>query len=103
MYAVVQIGNSQYKVAEGDTINTHRLSEELGKKVTFDKVVLVAKDKDIRVGQPYVKGAKVTAEVIDHVKGKKVTTLKYLSTKDSSRKSGNRAKLTALNITKIDA
>ncbi len=103
MYAVVQIGNSQFKVAEGDTIKTDRLGDDAGKSVTLDQVLLFAKDKDIRVGQPFVKGVKVKAKVVDHIKGKKVTTLKYLSTKDSSCKTGHREKLTSLNITKIEA
>ena len=103
MYAVVQIGNWQFKVAEGDTINTDRLQDEAGKDITLDQVLLVAKDKDIKVGQPYVKGAKVTAKVVKHRKGKKVTTLKYRSKKNSATKTGHREHLTELNITKITA
>ncbi|MFT5386986.1 MAG: large subunit ribosomal protein L21 [Candidatus Omnitrophota bacterium] len=101
MYAVVEIKNAQFKVAEGDTINTDLLEDKAGSKITLDKVLVFANDKDIRVGKPYLKDVKVEATVVDHIKGKKVTTLKYRSTKDSATKTGNRIKLTALSINKI--
>ena len=103
MYAVVEIKNAQFKVAEGDTINTDLLEDKAGSSITLDKVLMFANDKDIRVGKPYLKDVKVEATVVDHIKGKKVTTFKYRSTKDSATKTGNRIKLTALSINKITA
>ena len=66
MYAIIQVGSSQYKVSEGDTINANRLKEEVGKNITVDKVLLFSKGSDVRIGQPYLKDVKVTAKVIDH-------------------------------------
>lgn len=103
MYAVVKIGSSQFKVSEGDTIQADLMDAEVGKSVTLDNVLLFAKDADIRIGQPTVKGVKVTAEVIRHEMAKKVIAFQYRRRKDSKRKVGHRAKLTALNITKITA
>ena len=102
MYAVVQIGSAQYKVSEGDQICVDRLSVAEGEDFALDKVLMFAKDGDIRVGTPYIKDAKVTTNVLRHTKGKKVTTLKYRRTKDSATKTGHREKLTDLSVVKID-
>ena len=101
MYAIVQIGASQYKVAEGETIAVGRIREDEGKDVTLDKVLLVADGDKVSVGQPYVKGASVKAKVVQQVLGEKVVAYKYRIRKDSAQKIGHRKKLTALNITKI--
>ncbi len=103
MYAIVEIGSSQIKVSEGDVIDAHRLTEEAGKNVTLDKVLLFAKGSDIRVGQPYLKDVKVTAKVVEHHSADKVVAYKYRKRKNSAKKIGYRQKLTALNITKISA
>lgn len=103
MYAIIQIGSSQYKVSEGDTISTNRLSDEAGKNVTFDKVLLFSKGTDVRIGQPYLKDVKVTAKVVSHILDQKVVAYKYRRRKNSAWKAGHRQKQTALNITKIAA
>ncbi len=103
MFAVVQIGSSQYKVAEGDTIATNRLKEEEGKSITLDKVLMFSNGEDVRVGQPYLTDIKVTAKVIKHPRGRKVYAFKFRRRKNSARKRGHRQDLTALNITKISA
>ena len=66
MYAIIQIGSSQFKVSEGDVIDAHRLNEKEGKNITVDKVLLFAKGTDVRIGQPYLKDVKVTAKVVSH-------------------------------------
>lgn len=101
MYAVIQVGSTQYKVAEGDVIYANRLAEEVGKDVTLDKVLMFADGADVRVGQPYLKDVKVTAKVVAETQGKKVIAFKYRRRKDSSSKVGHRQQLTTLNITKI--
>ena len=103
MYAIVQIGSSQMKVSEGDTIDAHRIKEEAGKSITLDKVLLFAKGADVRIGQPYLNDVTVTAKVVEHHKEDKVVAFKYRRRKKSARKTGHRQKITALNITKISA
>ena len=101
MYAVVQVGSTQYKVSEGDTIETNRLESEKGKNVTLDKVLLYVDGQDIRIGQPFLKEAKVTAKVLEHPLAKKVIAFKFRRRKNYSKKIGHRQRLTLLNITKI--
>ena len=103
MYAVVQIGATQFKISEGDMIDTDRLLQEPGKNVMLDKVLLFAKGTDVRVGQPYLKDVEVTAEVVKHDRGKKKIAFKYRRRKNSSSKIGHRQNQTVLNITKITA
>lgn len=101
MYAVVQLGANQYKVSEGDTVEAGRLSEEKGKSVTLEKVLMLVDGEDIRIGQPFLKNVKVTADIVDHTIGEKVFAFKFRRRKDSSTKRGHRKKLTVLNIKKI--
>lgn len=103
MFVVVQIGSSQFKVAEGDTISANRLADEEGKNVTLDKVLMFSNGEDVRVGQPYLKDVKVTAKVLKHTRGKKLIAFKFRRRKNYARKKGHRQDLTALNITKISA
>jgi large subunit ribosomal protein L21 len=103
MYAIVQLGSSQFKVAEGDVIDVHRLKGDAGKSITFDKVLLFSKGSDVRIGQPFLTDVKVTAKVVRHDSGKRVIALKYRRRRNSATKTGTRPKLTALNITKITA
>lgn len=101
MYAVVKIGASQYKISEGDTIKAVRLEGEEGKDITLDQVLLIGEDDNVQIGQPFVKGAKVTAKVVRHMNGEKVIAFKYRLRKDSSTKRGYRKRLTELTIKKI--
>lgn len=103
MYAIIQVGPHQYKIAEGDIIATDRLTDDKDKDVTLDQVLLFANGEDVRVGQPYLTDVKVTAKVVEHTQGKKVISFKYRIRKDSATKRGHRRQLTALNITKITA
>lgn len=103
MYAIVKVGNHQYKVAEGDTIEADRLDVKEGEALSLDNVLLVDNGKDVQVGRPYVKGAKVTAKVVEHVQGEKRVAYKYRLRKDSQSKHGFRPQLTKLSIQKIAA
>lgn len=101
MFAVVQVGGSQYQVTQGDVINVQRLDYEVGKSIDIDKVILFVDGDDVRVGQPFVKNVKVAAKVIGENKTKKVLAFKYRKRKDSSSQRGHRQTFTALSITKI--
>ena len=103
MYAIVQVGSSQYKVSEGDTIEAHRLSGDVGKSITIDKVLLFAEGPDVRIGQPFLNDVKVTAKVVAHEMEKKVVAFHFRRRKNSAKKTGHRRKQTVLNITKISA
>ncbi|MCA9393376.1 MAG: 50S ribosomal protein L21 [Candidatus Omnitrophica bacterium] len=103
MFAVVQIGSDQFKVSEGDLIAADRMTDEEGKSVTLDKVLVFAKGADIRIGKPFLKEVKVQAKVVSHVLDDKVTAFKYRNRKDSASKIGHRQQLTALSIEKITA
>lgn len=100
MFAIVETGGKQYKVAKGDTIVVDRLDAEEGKKVTFDRVLLLA-DKDTKVGTPCVDGATVTAKVVGHHKGDKVITFKYRPRNRMRVRRGFRHSHTTLEITGI--
>ena len=101
MYAIIESCGRQYKVAEGDVVFFEKLDAEEGKKVTFDKVILVSDDKKVQVGNPYVKGIKVEGKVVSHGKGKKILVFKYKAKKNYRRTQGHRQPYTKVEITNI--
>ena len=101
MYAIIESCGKQYKVAEGDVVFFEKLDAEEGKKVTFDKVILVSNDKKVEVGAPYVKGIKVEGKVVSHGKGKKILVYKYKAKKNYRRTQGHRQPYTKVETTKI--
>ena len=101
MYAIIESCGKQYRVAEGDVVFFEKLDAEEGKKVTFDKVILVSNDKKVEVGAPYVKGIKVEGKVVSHGKGKKILVYKYKAKKNYRRTQGHRQPYTKVEITKI--
>ncbi len=101
MFAVVQLGNKQFKVAEGETIEAFRLDYEVGQKIVMDKVLLVSDGTTVKIGQPYVKDVEIKAEVVEHPRADKVIAFKYRKRKDSARTHGHRQDLTAVKIEKI--
>lgn len=101
MYAIIESCGRQYKVSEGDVVFFEKLEVEEGKKITFDNVVLVSDDKDVKVGSPYVKGVKVEGKVIAHGKHKKILVYKYKAKKNYRRTQGHRQPYTKIEITKI--
>ncbi len=82
MYAIIETGGKQYRVQEGDILSVEKLGVEAGEKVTFENVLLVSDNKKATIGKPYIKGAKVEAEVVENGKGKKVIIFKYKAKKD---------------------
>ncbi|MBF0714276.1 50S ribosomal protein L21 [Gemella sp. GH3] len=102
MYAVIETGGKQLKVEEGQTIFVEKLTAEEESTFTFDKVLLVG-GESTKIGSPYVAGATVTAKVVAHGKGKKITVFKYKPKKNSHRKLGHRQPFTKLVVEKINA
>lgn len=101
MYAVIEACGKQYKVTKGDVVFFEKLEAEEGKKVTFDKVVLLSDDGKVEVGAPYVKGIKVEGKVVAHGKAKKIVVFKYKAKKNYRRKQGHRQPFTALKIVSV--
>jgi large subunit ribosomal protein L21 len=103
MYAIVEIAGQQFKVEKDQQIFVHRLDNEEGSKVDFDKVLLLDDAGTVNVGAPVITGAKVTAKVLEHLKGDKVIVFKKKRRKGYKVKNGHRQYLTKLEILKIDA
>ena len=101
MYAIVDIAGQQFKVEAGKKIYVHRLADEVGSTVTFDKVLLTDNDGAVTVGTPYVEGAAVKAKVLEHLKGNKVIVFKKIAHKGFDKKNGHRQYLTRLEIESI--
>jgi large subunit ribosomal protein L21 len=100
-YAIIRTGGRQFRVAEGDTIDVDLLDVEPGKTATFGDVLLFADGKDMNHGNPLISGAKVTAEVVEQRKDKKVVAFKYKRRKGYHRTVGHRRKLTRVKIKSI--
>ena len=101
-YAIIKTGGRQFRVAEGDTLDVDLLDVEPGKTATFGDVLLFADGKDLTHGNPLVSGAKVSAEVIEQRKDKKVFAFKYKRRNCYHRTVGHRRKLTRVKIKTID-
>lgn len=103
MFAVFESGGKQHRVTEGEVIKLERLDVDLGKSVVFDKVMLVAEGDNVSVGTPYLKSGKVTAEVIEHDRSKKIRVIKFHRRKNYLRRQGHRQWYTQVKITAISA
>jgi len=101
-YAIIRTGGRQFRVAEGDTGDSDLLDVEPGKTATFGDVLFFADGKDVTQGNPLVSGAKVTAEVLEQRKDKKVIAFKYKRRKGYHRTVGHRRKLTRIKIKSIN-
>ena len=101
MYAVIISGGKQHRVSEGQKIKLETIPAEVGAKVNFDQVLMVAKDDNIMVGTPYVEGSKVSATVIQHGRGKKIHILKHRRRKHYHKEMGHRQNFTEVEITNI--
>ena len=101
MYAVIVTGGKQYRVAEGDVVRIEKLPAEAGAAVEFDKVLVVGKGADIKVGKPFVSGSKVTGTVQKHGKGDKVRIVKFRRRKHYLRQGTHRQQYTEVKITGI--
>ena len=103
MYAIIKTGGKQYKVAEGEVIYVEKLDAEAGDAVTFDEVLAVVADGDVKGGKPVVEGAKVTGKVEAQGKEKKILVFKYKAKSNYRRRQGHRQPYTKVVIEKIEA
>ncbi|MEC8273529.1 MAG: 50S ribosomal protein L21 [Bacteroidota bacterium] len=101
MYAIVEIAGQQFKVEKDQQIFVHRLEEKEGTNVEFDNVLLIDNNGKVNVGAPAISGAKVTAKVLDHVKGDKVVVFKKKRRKGYRVKNGHRQAFTQIEIQSI--
>lgn len=101
IYALIETGGKQYKVVPGQVIQVERLPVEQGSQVELDKVLLVADEDKILVGNPLVKGAKVVAEALGEEKGEKLIVFRYKPKVRYRRKKGHRQLYTKLSIKQI--
>ena len=103
MYAIVEIAGQQFKVENSRKVYVHRLPNEVGAEITFEKVLLVDNEGVVTVGTPVVEGAKVNATVLSHLKGEKVIVFKKKRRKGYRKKNGHRQFFSQILITEIVA
>ena len=101
MYAIIETGGKQYKVAEGDIIRCDLLESEVGSDVTFDRVVLAGSGNDIKIGAPLLSGVSVTGTVLRQAKDKKILVFRYKPKKRVRKLNGHRQRYAEVKITKI--
>jgi len=101
MYAIVEIAGQQFKVAKDQKVYVHRLKEDEGSQVTFDKVMLIEDGGNVTVGAPAIEGAGVTAKILGHLKGDKVIVFKKKRRKGYKKKNGHRQYLTEIQVESI--
>ncbi len=102
MYAVIAAGGKQHRVEEGEVLRLEKIEAATGESIDFDQVLLVANGEDVKIGAPTVNGAKVTAEVVAHGRGDKVTIIKFRRRKHSMKRQGHRQWYTEVKITGIN-
>ena len=101
MYAIIETGSKQYRVAAGDTVEIERVETEKGQTYTFDHVLLVNDGGAVKVGAPHLAEAAVLADVVDHIRGEKKVAFKMKRRKGYHRKVGHRQELTVVKIKEI--
>lgn len=103
MYAVIQTGGKQYKVSEGTVLKVEKLEAEAGDKLSLDQVLLLNDENgSVKIGDPVVKGASVTVEVLEQGREKKVVVYKYKRRKNYHKKQGHRQPFTKIKVEKIE-
>lgn len=100
-YAVIESGGKQYRVTEGHVLDVELLDAEVGKKVDLEQVLAISDGKTLTLGTPVVSGAKVTAEVVEHLRGPKLVAFKKKRRKGYKRKVGHRQELTRVRVISI--
>jgi len=103
MYAVIESGGKQHRVEEGEVLKLEKLEAATGDTISFDKVLMVGEGESVKIGEPYVKGGKVTAEVLSQGRGKKINIIKFRRRKHSRSQQGHRQWFTEVKITGISS
>ncbi|PKN10520.1 MAG: 50S ribosomal protein L21 [Deltaproteobacteria bacterium HGW-Deltaproteobacteria-7] len=101
MYAIIKTGAKQHKVSEGDVLSVEKLAGEKGTEIVFNEVLMVSDENSVKIGKPFVEGAKVTGEVVAQTKGPKLIIGKMKKRKGYRKKTGHRQALTSMKINKI--
>ncbi len=101
LYAIVDSGGKQYKAVEGSYIEVDLLPDEVGKKKTFDKVLLLVDDENVEIGTPYLSNVSVDTTIIEHFKGPKIIVFKYRAKQRYRVKTGHRQKYTRVMVDSI--
>ncbi|OGO13733.1 MAG: 50S ribosomal protein L21 [Chloroflexi bacterium RBG_16_47_49] len=100
-YAIIEDGGKQYKAVIGDSIDVDRYPLEVGEEIDMDRVLLISDGENIKVGTPFVQGAKVQATVVAQVKGPKIIVFRYKAKERIRSKTGHRQKYTRVRIEAI--
>ncbi|SMF02639.1 50S ribosomal protein L21 [Desulfovibrio gilichinskyi] len=103
MYAIIETGGKQFRVEEGLELNIQKLDVEAGTKVDLDKILLIGQGEDIKIGAPYVEGAKVACTILEHGRDKKIIVFKKRRRQDSQTKQGHRQDYTRIKVEAIQA
>ena len=103
MFAIIETGGKQYRVEEGLELNVDLIKADAGNSLSIDSVLLVDTDGDTKIGEPFVKGAKVDCEVLGHIRGEKIVVFHKLAKKDSRKTQGHRQDYTQLKVKSIKA
>ena len=101
MYAIVKTGGKQYRVAEGDYLTVEKLTGEPEESIVLDEVLCICTEENMQVGNPMLEGVTVNAQIVAHIKGKKVNGITFKPKKGIRRRYGHRQQLTTLKITGI--
>jgi len=101
MYAVIKTGGKQYRVAAGEKIKIEQIPADVGSQITLDQVLMVGEGESVRVGNPLVAGATVTATVVSHGRGEKVRIFKLRRRKHYQRTQGHRQNYTEIRVDAI--
>lgn len=101
MYAVIESGGKQHRVEPGEVLKLEKLDVSAGDTIDFEKVMMIGEGSDVIIGAPYVKGGKVTAEVVRHGRGDKITVIKMKRRKHYRRQAGHRQWFTEVMIKEI--
>ena len=102
MYAVIEAGGKQHKVELGQVLEVYLMQEESGADHAFENVMLYVDGDNVQIGQPYIENAKVVAEIVEEVKGEKISILRFRRRKHSMRKIGHRQRYTQIKIKEIN-
>ena len=103
MYAIVSINGNQTKLMPDQVVEVPRLAGEPGQKLSFDQVLMVCDGDKITVGAPFLEGASLTAEVVEHFRGPKLRVFKFKRRREYRRRIGHRDSLTRIRVTGITA
>lgn len=101
MFAIIEAGGKQYKVAKGDTLDLEKIDAAEGSDITFQEVLLISDDKTVKIGTPILEGATVTAKVLSQKRAEKIVIMKKSPKKRTERKQGHRQELTVVEILEI--